>query len=230
MSATAPKVTERHTLKDGFHHVKFEQWSSSPILQEYFHLRKKVFVDELGWSLKVGPDGEFDQYDRIGVDYILSVQKGQLLGGMRVAPTTTRFTHDWKEHSYMIRDSYNGVLDGMDPEMVFDAPPVDPRIWEMTRVIAPGEPKHFKALMDISCKFLKLRGASHYLFHTRPVVERLGRMWNFDITPIGPRQEICGQKYQTFKVAVKRLNETSPTEASSRLTRRKEAAGLLVDA
>lgn len=191
--------------EDGFHSFVFDDWATSSLLRDYFHLRKQVFVDQLGWPLKVGPDGEFDQYDRDGAHYLLSQENGQLTGGMRLAPTTTTFMHDGVPHSYMIRDALAGQLESIPDDLITVVPPVDPDIWEMTRVISPKEPRHFKALMEQSCDFLRTKGAKYYLFQTRPVVLRMGRIWGFDIRALGPEQEIGGLNYQVFLVAVDKL-------------------------
>lgn len=200
---------------DGFHNFVFDDWASSHLMRDYFHLRKQVFVDQLQWPLRVGPDGEFDQYDRDGAHYLLSQEDGQLTGGMRLAPTTTKFVHDGVPHSYMIRDALAGHLDSIPDELIEVQPPVDPEIWEMTRVISPKEPRHFKAMMEQSCEFLKARGAKYYLFQTRPVVLRMGRIWGFDIRSLGPELNIGGINYQVFLVAVDKLKRKPKPEAAA---------------
>jgi acetoin utilization deacetylase AcuC-like enzyme len=52
------------------------------------------------------------------------------LGGMRLTPTTARCG----VYSYMIRDAQRGLIDTIPADLLYDEAPVDPSIWESTRV------------------------------------------------------------------------------------------------
>jgi len=60
-------------------------------LNDYFHIRKRVFVDALGWRLPTINDMEIEHYDtKEDPVYILSVDdsNGAVRGGVRLMPTT----------------------------------------------------------------------------------------------------------------------------------------------
>ncbi|MBQ0821132.1 GNAT family N-acetyltransferase [Microvirga sp. HBU67558] len=60
----------------------------SEILDEYFQLRHQVFVEERGWQTLRRPDGrEMDSYDNDHATYLVALDKGRVIGGLRLYPT-----------------------------------------------------------------------------------------------------------------------------------------------
>ena len=60
----------------------------SEILDGYFHLRHEVFVNERGWHDLRRPDGrEIDAYDNDHAIYLIVLDKGRIIGGLRLYPT-----------------------------------------------------------------------------------------------------------------------------------------------
>jgi acyl-homoserine lactone synthase len=60
----------------------------SDVLDEYFRLRHKVFVEERGWHDLRRPDGrEMDAYDNDHATYLIALDKGRVIGGLRLYPT-----------------------------------------------------------------------------------------------------------------------------------------------
>ncbi len=101
-----------------------------PAFFDYLALRKSFFVDGLGWDIPHDASHEMDQYDNPTAWYSLVLRDGQVVGGARCQPTTSR----WGEHSYMLRDARRGML-GDIPADVLVEDVVSPKVWECTRLV-----------------------------------------------------------------------------------------------
>jgi acyl homoserine lactone synthase len=95
----------------------------------YLKLRKRFFVDTLGWEIPHNQDVEMDQYDNPCAHYVLVMQEAAVVAGARVMPTTAR----WGRHSYMLRDALRGDLD-IPASAVAEEISAD-RVWECTRLV-----------------------------------------------------------------------------------------------
>jgi len=97
---------------------------------DFLGLRKRFFVDELGWDIPHDDAVEMDQYDNPQAWYSLVLEDGEVIGGGRAMPTTS----SWGTHTYMLRDSVRGKLIGIPPE-VLGKDIAQPEIWECTRFV-----------------------------------------------------------------------------------------------
>ena len=108
---------------------------------DYLRLRKRFFVDELGWDIPHDDELEMDQYDNPRTHYSVVLRGNRVLGGARVMPTTG----GWGPASYMVRDAYQGRLDGI-PQEVMPTDVASTELWECSRlVIADDLDRHEKA-------------------------------------------------------------------------------------
>lgn len=58
------------------------------ILNQYFHLRHKVFVEERGWhGLRRADRREIDTYDNDNATYLIALDGRRVIGGLRLYPT-----------------------------------------------------------------------------------------------------------------------------------------------
>jgi acyl-homoserine lactone synthase len=58
------------------------------MLEEYYRSRHSVFVEERGWRDLASADGrEIDRYDNENAIYLLAIDNGRLVGGLRLYPT-----------------------------------------------------------------------------------------------------------------------------------------------
>lgn len=107
-----------------------------------FRARKQSFIVQKNWDLPEADDMEFDQYDTPQSRWIAIHDRGEVLAGIRLTPTTARCGI----YSYMIRDAQEGVLGGSIPQNLLDGPaPVDPQIWECSRVfVSHSIPQMFR--------------------------------------------------------------------------------------
>ncbi|WP_188824781.1 acyl-homoserine-lactone synthase [Brucella endophytica] len=112
------------------HYIHPDQRSQyRSLLEDYFRLRKNIFHDKLGWSVKITGDMEKDVYDTMDCLYILSTDaKGKLLGGLRQMVTTGP-TLTWEAFSDLVPDRTSIM---------------SPRVWETTRFCVSPEASHLK--------------------------------------------------------------------------------------
>ncbi len=101
---------------------------------EFLGLRKRFFVDQLGWDIPHDDNVEMDQYDNPKAYYSLVLRDGKVIGGMRAMATTAQ----WGSHTYMLRDAVDGKLIGIPADIIPQAE-VTPNVWEATRVVISDE-------------------------------------------------------------------------------------------
>ena len=97
---------------------------------DFLRLRKRFFVDELGWDIPHDDDFEMDQYDHPRAWYSLVLRDGEVIGGARTMATTTR----WGSHTYMLGDAVKGKLIDI-PASVMPGRIVADEMWECTRLV-----------------------------------------------------------------------------------------------
>ncbi len=97
---------------------------------DYLALRKRFFVDTLGWDIPHDDTVEMDQYDNPLAHYSLVLRNGAVIGGARAMPTTS----SWGEYTYMLRDAVAGKLADI-PDEVLDREIETSKVWECTRLV-----------------------------------------------------------------------------------------------
>lgn len=100
-----------------------------------FRARRRADPLDSQWDLTETIGLEYDQYDTPASRWIAVHELGEILAGLRLTPTTARCG----AYSYLIRDAQQGLLDGLPQDILFRAAPVDPTVWEASRVfMAPA--------------------------------------------------------------------------------------------
>lgn len=102
---------------------------------DFLRARRKVFIGQNKWSLPEVDGMEFDQYDTPRARWVVIHEYGEILGGVRLVPTTAQCGH----YSYMIRDAQLGVIDTIPSDVLFFKAPVSPVIWEATRLFISSD-------------------------------------------------------------------------------------------
>lgn len=106
-----------------------DQYRHGTAFQQFLALRKKTFVDGLGWDIPHDDAYEMDQYDNPRAFYSLVLRDGEVVGGARGMATDTR----WGSHTYMLRDAFEGKLIDI-PSWVVPQDVASPAVWECTRL------------------------------------------------------------------------------------------------
>ena len=158
----------------------------------YMQTRKKVFIDELGWNLPHADGMEFDQYDNPLCRMVVVHEYGEVLAGIRLSPTTAQVGL----HSYMLRDAQLGLLDGLPSDVLFFEAPVDPMVWEATRVFitdavpASRRPAIQRILVDKMIRTVREYGGTTIIGIVPSIYARWLRRLDLDAVPVGPRFRI----------------------------------------
>lgn len=97
---------------------------------DYLALRKRFFVDTLGWDIPHDDRVEMDQYDNPTARYSLVLDRGEVVAGARALPTTAK----WGMNTYMLRDAQTGKLSGIPADLI-DEEIVSDHMWECTRLV-----------------------------------------------------------------------------------------------
>ncbi|WP_172293999.1 acyl-homoserine-lactone synthase [Pseudoruegeria sp. HB172150] len=154
---------------------------------DYLRLRKRFFVDVLHWDIPHNDEYEMDQYDNPTAWYSLCLRDGEVIGGTRVMPTTSR----WGKHSYMLRDAQKGVLDSIPPSAM-RSDVVSPTVWEMTRlVISPDlrtqedRAQCLQVIGDGLYQIAEAQGVSEYMGISAVGLIRVLRQLGFPLERMG---------------------------------------------
>lgn len=180
------------------------------LLVNYLRARHAVFIDRLNWRLPQTEGMEFDQYDTPLCRWVVIHEYGEILGGVRLLPTTARIGM----YSYMLRDAQNGLLDDIPSDVLFFKAPVEARVWEASRLfIAETVPAERRAavqsvLMQQMSATGRTLGASHVIGIVPWVWSRWLRRLGLGAVPVGPRFDIDGTRSQAalFNVAQRYVN------------------------
>lgn len=175
------------------------------LLVSFMEARKRVFIDQLKWDVPSVDGMEFDQYDTPYAKWIVIHEFGQILGGVRLMPTTSRCGI----YSYMLRDAQLGLLDPIPRDVLFLDAPVDPKVWEASRLFITEEVTAARraqvqgVLMQQMALTAGEMGATHVIGIVPAVFARWLRRLELAAVPVGRRFEIDGTRSQAalFKVA-----------------------------
>ena len=158
-----------------------------PAFYNYLRLRKRHFVDTLGWDIPHNTEVEMDQYDTPQAWYACVHRHGEIIGGARIMPTSAK----WGQHGYMLGDAYAGNLPGIpNTAMPFGIETDD--VWECTRLVLDGSVRtaHLRAhCLDLICNGLVSiahnHGAHSLITLTRVPLMRTLRGLGFDVSFLG---------------------------------------------
>ncbi|MFV0386887.1 acyl-homoserine-lactone synthase [Paracoccus sp. (in: a-proteobacteria)] len=168
-----------------------------------FRARKQSFIIQKNWDLPEADDMEFDQYDTPQSRWIAIHDKGQILAGIRLTPTTARCGI----YSYMIRDAQKGILGGSIPQDLLHAEaPVDGHSWECSRVfVCHSIPQiyrrrvHFKMVEAMTSTAREL-GATRLIALTGANWERWYGRCGLEAEAIGRRMWIDDGEFQCVAI------------------------------
>ena len=166
---------------------------------DFLGLRKRFFVDQLGWDIPHDDDVEMDQYDNPTAYYSLVERGGEIVGGARVMATTAK----WGSHTYMLRDAVDGKLIGI-PADILPKAGVAANVWEVTRVViddvvATGAERAdcLSLMLDGAIEIAREKGATELMSLSPMAMARTLRKLGYDAERIGDsyRNAEDGRRY-----------------------------------
>ncbi|MBO9456972.1 hypothetical protein J7376_16200 [Paracoccus sp. R12_1] len=155
------------------------------LVAKFFEFRKKIFVDQMCWPLHHAEGIEFEQYDTFDTAYVIAHEDGEVLGGARLKRTDKLFGKGKVSYSYMIRDAHLGLLPGMPHHLCYDAPPTDPKCWELTRFAAVHRSGLAEQILEAANGYLHRIGATDCLFLGPPAFLRMASRLGWTPEPLG---------------------------------------------
>lgn len=161
-----------------------QDWPRWDLVTRFLELRKSVFVDQMHWDLYHRQAMEFEQYDYFGAVYVIAHRAGEVVGGARLIRTDWKFGSGKLVYSYMIRDAYLDNLPGLPRDLCTDEPPVDPDVWELTRLTAT-EPGVAERVLTATNEFLRTIDAKRCLFLGPPAFMRMAQRMGYSPEPMG---------------------------------------------
>jgi N-acyl-L-homoserine lactone synthetase len=169
------------------------------LLVRYLEARKSVFLDRLGWHVSEADGMEFDQYDTPFARWIVIHQFGEILGSVRMLPTTAKCGI----YSYMLRDAQIGLLEGLPTDVLFLKAPVEHSVWEATRFFISDKvpARHRQQVQTLLFRAMSQtamdNGATHVIGIVPALWARWARRLGVNATPIGARFSIDGTASQS---------------------------------
>ena len=170
------------------------------LFTDILRARRETFIVQRNWDLPETVGMEFDQYDTPQSRWIAVHHLGEVLAGIRLTPTTARCGI----YSYMIRDAQNGLLESIPSDLLYAPAPVDPHIWEASRVfVAPHVPAQLRVkvqanLMGQMVKTAREEGASQLIALCPRAWMRWMRRLGYQTEHVGPCLDIGGSDNQAI--------------------------------
>ena len=175
------------------------------LFTDVLRARRESFIVQRKWDLPETDGMEFDQYDTPQSRWIAVHHLGEVLAGIRLTPTTARCGI----YSYMIRDAQLGLLDTIPQNLLYDDAPVNPHIWESSRVfVATHVPANLRTavqarLMEQMVKAARDEGAVQILGLCPRAWMRWMRRLGYETEHVGPCLDIGGAKNQAIMMRLR---------------------------
>ncbi len=174
------------------------------LLRQFFALRKKTFIDGLGWSLETTGDLETDQYDNPNCTYLIVCKRGLVVAGARIIPADK----SWYGWTNLMKDSTLGRCPAIDadlfpPEFDFTGSYECSRLVVDHAALTSAEVSEAfdhlgRAFRDVAMA----RNLRTYLSLSPPALRRKFCAMGFQVSAIGKRY-ICpddGRRYQVLRL------------------------------
>jgi acyl homoserine lactone synthase len=175
---------------------------------DFLRLRKRFFVDGLGWDIPHDDVVEMDQYDTPLSHYSLVEHDGRIIAGARCQPTHVA----WGSHNCMMKDAALGKLDGI-PVDLFDPAMCRPDVWEGTRLVVGDDisstTERIQCLALVIDGLMRVIGSSggrSMITLSPPPLQRTAKMVGAEAHRIS-RTYVCdsdGREYAVFETRVAR--------------------------
>ncbi|MFM2355396.1 MAG: hypothetical protein RLZZ528_1132 [Pseudomonadota bacterium] len=164
--------------------------------------RRQSFIVQNKWKLPEALGMEYDQYDTPASRWLAVHDFGEVLGGVRLTPSTAKCGI----YSYMIRDAQRGLLESIPRDLLDFEAPVDDRVWEVTRgFVLHSVPAairrrvHTRMVVEMSRTAREL-GITHMLALLPTNWTRWAARCDLDMTAAGRVMNMDGVDYQAVSL------------------------------
>lgn len=179
-----------------------EQYRHGNAFCQYLRIRKRFFVDALGWNIPHDDDVEMDQYDNPCAHYALVLRGTTVVGGARVMPTTAC----WGRHTYMLRDAWRGEI--AIPRGVVAEDIATEEIWECTRLVISDElsgqadrSKCLSLMLSAAAELVREHGGCELISLSPVPLARTLRQLGFPARRVGESyRETDGRSYAMLRM------------------------------
>lgn len=177
------------------------------LFADVLRARRETFIVHRKWDLPEADGMEFDQYDTPQSRWIAVHHLDQVLAGIRMTPTTARCGI----YSYMIRDAQLGLLDTIPQDLLYDDAPVNPHVWETSRIFVSREvPSNMRVevqgqLMSQMVRTAREEGATQLLGLCPKVWMRWMRRLGYETEQAGPCLDIDGSQNQVVRMHLRSI-------------------------
>jgi acyl homoserine lactone synthase len=178
---------------------------------DFLRLRKRFFIDGLGWDIPTDGIVEMDQYDTPLAHYSLVEHDGEIIAGARCQPTNV----SWGHYTCMMKDAARGLLSGI-PADLFDVSTCGPELWEGTRLVVADEVRSTSGRLqclaltiDGLMRTIAANGGTSFMTLSPLPLQRTARMVGLDAARAS-KPYTCdsdGREYAVFQTRVKRSVE-----------------------
>lgn len=174
---------------------------------DFLRLRKRFFIDSLGWTIPTDGIVEMDQYDTPLAQYSLVEDGGKIIGGARCQPVDST----WGPYSCMIKDAARGLLEDI-PSDLFKPNMSTPTNWEGTRLVVSDDvtsvadrTRCLALIIDGLMRIIEARGGTSLITLSPTALYRTTKIVGLKATQVSrPYVSDDGREYALFASRVER--------------------------
>lgn len=174
---------------------------------DFLRLRKRFFVDNLGWTIPTDGIVEMDQYDTPLAHYSLVEDAGKIIGGARCQPVDSA----WGPYSCMIKDAARGLLEDI-PSDLFKPDMSSPTNWEGTRLVVSDDvttladrTRCLALIIDGLMRIIEAKGGTSMITLSPTALYRTTKIVGLKATQVSrPYVSDDGREYALFASRVER--------------------------
>lgn len=184
------------------------------LVRAFLVLRRRVFIDQMDWSLQGHEDIEFEQYDTLGhATYVIAHEGDRVVAGARLLRCDVSIGSGTVSYSYMIRDAVRGIID-LPQNLCWREPPTDPASWELTRLVSDSaSPAAVRRVLDAANDYILQRGGKQCLFLGGPGFMRMARNYGYEPTALGPIVSNSSGRFLAFACPTREATSVLEPEA-----------------
>lgn len=181
------------------------------LVRAFLVLRRRVFIDQMDWSLQSHADIEFEQYDTLGhATYVIAHEGDRVVAGARLLRCDLSIGSGTISYSYMIRDAVRGIID-LPPNLCWEEPPTDATSWELTRLVSDNtSPLATRQVLDAANNYICARGGKQCLFLGGPGFLRMARSYGYAPRALGNVVSNRSGRFLAFACPTREANWASP--------------------